>query len=416
MTRRAIYVNCDGLERDWIARAELATLSELRRTSLWCSDHRAIFPSATRASAASMATGCLPRRHGLFGNRVAFTEDGRLVVYDVGHPDFFDDMRRMTGKTLYVPTLAERIAPDRTFVAYSNVSAGAAAALDPDQHGTVYHRMRSQGPGGAVHQPLSVTLDVAGDTQLTDMFLDDVLQAGGPTIGVLWFGNPDAALHEHPIGSAAHVSTLTAIDALVAKVVQRISHLREVHGEDILLIVGSDHGHEHISDGVDVVGWARTSGFGDDLDAGRIAFATQGTAFLVYASGLDAVRLDQLLDAIASQPWAGEVARGSALDILGVSQSQDLVAAVNMGSIARDDDLQAGRWAAFEGPTFSGIGHGQHGGWGTYETKPFLIVNHPNQRAMVRTAASSLVDIAPTILQFIGLPTRGMDGSSLGGM
>ena len=51
--------------------------------SLVCSDHRAVFPSVTRVSAASIATGCHPVRHGLHGNRMALPEEGGFKVREV---------------------------------------------------------------------------------------------------------------------------------------------------------------------------------------------------------------------------------------------------------------------------------------------------------------------------------------------
>ena len=51
-------------------------------------------------------------------------------------------MRRATGRTLLVPALSERVANDGGFIAFSNVSPGAAFFLDPDAHGYVYHRSR----------------------------------------------------------------------------------------------------------------------------------------------------------------------------------------------------------------------------------------------------------------------------------
>src|SRR5262245_6255507 len=124
--RRAVFVCCDGLGREWITAARTPTLHALAEAGLWCADHRAVFPSVTRVSSASIATGCAPGRHGLHGNRMALLEHGRLVVRDVGPPGFFDHLRRATGTTLRVPTMAERVAGHGGFIGFSNVSPGAA--------------------------------------------------------------------------------------------------------------------------------------------------------------------------------------------------------------------------------------------------------------------------------------------------
>src|SRR5690349_9266209 len=119
MTRssRVVFVCCDGLGRDWVRRETTPVLHDIGSGSLWCEAHSAVFPSVTRVSAASVSTGCVPGRHGLHGNRMGLIEEGKIVVRDVGSPDFRMHMRRATGRTLLVPSLAERVAGAGGFVA-----------------------------------------------------------------------------------------------------------------------------------------------------------------------------------------------------------------------------------------------------------------------------------------------------------
>ena len=46
-------------------------------------------------------------------------------------------------------------------------------------------------------------------------------------------------------------------------------------------------------------------------------------------------------------------------------------------------------------------------------TRPFLMVNAPGLAPGRCARTTSIVDIAPTLLGFLGLPTDGMDGRSL---
>ncbi|MCW5746832.1 MAG: alkaline phosphatase family protein, partial [Alphaproteobacteria bacterium] len=147
--RRVVFVCCDGLGREWVRPDRTPLLHALRAAGRWYDAHQAVFPSVTRVSAAAVATGCVAARHGLHGNRMGLVEDGRIVVRDVGKPDFRHHMRRATGTTLHVPTLAERVAGAGGFIAFSNVSPGAAYFLDPEHFGHVYHRAGSFAPGGA---------------------------------------------------------------------------------------------------------------------------------------------------------------------------------------------------------------------------------------------------------------------------
>src|SRR5690349_7153564 len=144
---RIVIVICDSLRRDLIGPADTPFLVELGGRATRFGKHRSVFPSTTRASAASIATGCRPARHGLLGNTMALDEGEGLVCRSAGHPDFPDRMRRATGRTLHVPTLAERLSRrGETSISCANVSPGAAYFQDPDGHGYVYHAAGSYGP------------------------------------------------------------------------------------------------------------------------------------------------------------------------------------------------------------------------------------------------------------------------------
>src|SRR6266700_7888410 len=93
---RAVIVICDSLRGDLITPADTPFLVELAERAARFAAHRSVFPSTTRASAASIATGSLPARHGLFGNTMALDEGDGLVCLSVGKPDFRDRLHRAT--------------------------------------------------------------------------------------------------------------------------------------------------------------------------------------------------------------------------------------------------------------------------------------------------------------------------------
>ena len=411
MSRRAVFVCCDGLGRNWITPERTPVLAALRDKSLWCDDHSAVFPSVTRASAASVTTGCHPARHGLHGNRMGLFEGGKIVVRDVGAPDFREHMRRATGRTLLVPALSERVANDGGFIACSNVSPGAAFFLDPDAHGYVYHRSGSHAPGGQALDALPVTHDHAGDLAMTERFCAEVLRQRKPAVALMWICDPDHTLHGVPLGSPAHAEALAGAERCVAEVVRTVERLR-AEGEEILLMVGSDHGQETIGASVSLEEWLAGRGLWRQLEAGDIAVAGQGTAALLYATDRGRTALLGVADAMSREPWADGVLVGEALAARGFAAEGGVVAAVNMAR--RPDTNRHGvpgkRWVVSEGKPVP-VGSGQHGGWGPDETRPFLMVND-GRTVGVRNEPSSLVDIAPTLVDFLGLPTEGFDGKS----
>ena len=418
--RRVVFVCCDGLGRDWVDGALTPVLRQFAEESLWCADHHSVFPSVTRVSAASIATGCEPRRHGLHGNRMGLLEEGRIVVRDVGAPDFRDHMRRATGRTLHVPTLAERVVSVGGFIAFSNVSPGAAYFLDPENFGYVYHRAGSYGPGGRLIEgaaALNVSHDLAGDAFMTERFCAEVLTDRKPSVATLWLANPDLTLHGAPLGSPAHHRALLHTDGCVHQVIQTVRRLR-AQGDEILLLIGSDHGQETIGASVDIDAWISSQGFQTLLAEGDIAVAGQGTAALLYATSKGRPALIRLLGRLREQPWVDQILADEALAQQGLAARDGLVAAVNMARLDEQNSygVQGQRWTVSEPGKTSVTGDGQHGGWGADETRPFLIANHPDLHGSTVEHATSLLDIAPTILSFLGLPSDGTDGRALPGL
>jgi hypothetical protein len=326
-------------------------------------------------------------------------------------------MRQATGRTLNVPTIAERVTDLAGFVAFSNVSPGAAYFLDPEHFGFVYHRAGSYAPGGAAvseSEALKVSHDLAGDWNMTQRFCSEVLEQRKPSVAMLWLANPDLILCGAPLGSPAHIEAMKRADLCVQHVVQTVADLR-ANGEDIMLLLGSDHGQETIAGCVDLEAWLSDKGLLDHLNAGDVAVASQGTAALLYATDKGRDALVQILDLLQVEPWVDEVETGGQLTKSGFSASSGIVAAVNM---ARSDDMnpygvRGQRWTVAEPGKASAVGDGQHGGWGPDETRPFLLINHPAIPASVLEDASSLVDIAPTCLAYLALPIDGMDGKPL---
>src|SRR6266851_1292854 len=171
---RVVIVICDSLRADLITARDAPFLTELGKRSASFAAHSSVFPSTTRTSAASIATGCLPARHGLLGNTMALDEGDGLVCLSVGKPDFRDRLHRATGRTLHMPTIAESVSRGgETAIAISNVSPGAAYFLDPDGFGWVYNSAGSFGPGRRAlpaQEGLAVGKGEAGDAAVTDRF------------------------------------------------------------------------------------------------------------------------------------------------------------------------------------------------------------------------------------------------------
>jgi hypothetical protein len=415
--RRVIMVILDGLRRDFVTEATTPRLLAFMRQAEYFSAYRSAFPSATRIVSATFATGCFPARHTLQGNAVALLEDGVLVPHDVGRPDFLRHKKAVTGQSLAVPTLAERLAPFGGAIVFNNVSPGAARAHDPDGFGHVYHRAISVGPGlKPVDDPLRVTLDAAGDRAMTDRFISEVIQRRRPAFGLLWCGEPDHIQHNVPLGSPEHLAVLREADRHAGMVIDAVARERD-NGDDILLIVASDHGHETVSGVIDVEARLIAAGLKHGPDSTDVVAMANGTAALIYLHPDAAARRAALDAHLRAASWAGSVFAADELSAVGQAPHHGLAFAVSMRA---DDGLNAfgvpGRSLVAK-PRWDKpdrLGCGQHGGLGRFEQSPVLLIDGPEFAAGERRAnAVRIVDLAPSIARHLGVAADGMDGRSL---
>ena len=84
--KRAVLMVIDGLRADLVTPAFAPNLSAIASEGRFFPKQRSIFPSATRISSSSIATGCYPSSHGLAGNMIALDEGDGLKPVSVGPP------------------------------------------------------------------------------------------------------------------------------------------------------------------------------------------------------------------------------------------------------------------------------------------------------------------------------------------
>ncbi|HVY14749.1 MAG TPA: alkaline phosphatase family protein [Rhodopila sp.] len=412
MTRRAVVVVLDGLRRDMVGPETTPELHAFAAEATSFAAHRSVFPSATRVVSSCFATGCMPATHGLQGNSVALMEDGRLVPRDVGRPDFMDHWRRVRGRTFAVPTMAERLARmGRTAMVFNNVSPGAARAHDPDGHGWVFHRAWSHGPGlrplAGAEAVADVTLDTAGDARLTGYFLE---RARDADLAVLWLGEPDHAQHESPLGSPEAMAAVAGADACFGRV-------RAAAAPDTLLIACSDHGHQTVGEVIDIDAAFAAAGLKTAPEEPGPLAVSNGTSALIYLHPDRAGDADAVLAFLQAQPWAGAVLAGDDLRAVGQAPEGGLLCAVSMRSEDRVNAFGVAGISAAARPVVGKpdrLGCGQHGGLGTFEQMPFLMIGGDGfGRGGAWTERSSVIDLAPTILGHLGVPVDGCEGRAL---
>lgn len=417
--KRAVVVVCDGLRADMVTPELTPNLARLAAGARVFAGHRGVFPSTTRVTSASIATGCLPGRHGLEGNCVALDDGDGLYPISAGRPDFRDRLLRARGRTLAVPTLSQRLAGDGGAIVFSNVSAGAAHFQDPDGFGHVYHRQGSYGPGRAPvadGDHLDVSHDSAGDAAMTERFCDEVLARRRPALAVLWLCEPDHTQHARPLGSPGHVAAIAGADACAARVAEAVDALCAA-GDDVLAVFCADHGHETVDAIVPLEDLLVAAGLKEAPDSSDVVVASNGMSAAIYLSAAARPRAPDIAAFLEGQDWAGGVFAGPDLAALGHRTDTALAIAVTGAkSDAANPHGVPGLSAAIADSLSSEtrLGCGQHGGLGAFEQSPFLFVLGGGFAAGTRSGApTSPMDIAPTILRHLSLAMDGMDGRPL---
>jgi predicted AlkP superfamily pyrophosphatase or phosphodiesterase len=413
--KRAVLMIIDGLRADMVTPEYTPVLAAIAAGSRVFIRQRSVFPSATRVNSASISTGCFPKNHGLFGNAIALDEGEGLKPVSVGPPEFRERLRAATGRTLLRPALAERVRDHGGAVIYSNSSAGAAHMQDPDGHGWLYHRSGSFAPGLKPidgDAGLNVSYDGVGDAQTTARFCEAMHARPAVPLFVTWVCEPDHSQHTLELGSPRHREVILGSDRCAAEVEKTVEGLR-AQGDDVLFILGSDHGHESVDAIVPVERLLIEAGLKSDAESREVVYASSGMGALVYLSAEATDRRDAIVSWLERQDWCGEVYAGASLESVGLAERDGLAVAFSMAK--RDESnryairgfghVAADRFMKTDAP-----GLGQHGGLGPFETNPFLIVNGGGFEPGSTETPSRTVDIAPTILRHLGLPVSGVDG------
>lgn len=413
--KRVVIVICDGLRADMVSPEYTPNLMRIAEAGAHCMAHGGVFPSTTRTTAAAIATGCLPARNGLQGNAVALDHGAGLKVYSVGPPGFRDKLYEARGRTLKVPTMSERVKDAGGAIIYANASPGAGIFLDPDGFGHMIHRDVGFGPGRVALPPHGVGHDAAGDAALAGRFIDEVLLDRQPALSLMWMCEPDHTQHGVALGSPAHIDVVRAADAQAGRVFDNIR--AGIDSGNVLLMVASDHGHETISEVVDLEEVLIAAGLKDAPGSSDVAIAPQGLSATIYLADAAKDRRDAIADHLRADPRIGGVYMGQEMAALGLDPDDGIdIVVVGAATEAPGAGGLPGCGTAFQGDLkiSNNVGCGQHGGLGRYEQSPFLICAgagfQPGQEITDRTSA---IDIAPTAMRHLGLNADGMDGRAL---
>jgi hypothetical protein len=250
-SRRAVLIDIDGLRRDtfeqtWRERP-LPTLKRIFESALWFRHAVTVMPSVTMAAQASIATGALPARHGVPGNRWYDRESGRLVDYFssfgatciYGYTILGGDtcVDGLGNSHLQAPTLYEAAASRgfSSMVSYSQYWKGATRSATPS-----VAEARAFLPGNRLSPR-------AFDTQMAARVVADLSANGLPAILTVYFAGADSLAHDD--GIAVQPGYLAeVVDPLLGRILETIAALDPDWRAHTLFILTSDHGRTAAAD------------------------------------------------------------------------------------------------------------------------------------------------------------------------
>src|SRR6202030_2848620 len=129
------------------------------------------------------------------------------------------------------------------------------------------------------------------------------------TVALLWLSEPDYTGHHTPLGSPAHRQAITSADTNVCRVAETVAML-DPTGENILFVVGSDHGMETVAETIDLDGLLIEAGLKGAATSSEIVVAPNGTAALLYFADPAGALVGQVARFLETQEWVGRTLVG----------------------------------------------------------------------------------------------------------
>jgi hypothetical protein len=417
-----LLVVFDGLRPDMVRPDTTPNLLRFAAIGTQFAHARSVFPSETRVCSSSVATGCLPRRHGLVANQLAHPLDPSRRL-DTGLVEELRALEQETGAPiLEVPTLADLLAATgRDCGVLSSGTTGQTFLLNPRADALGQITLSAHGPHACSAAGRRLLAELVPPPKppaeradwIAEVFRTRFLPAP-PAATILWLCEPDTTGHFGGLGSAAQIAALRVADAAFGRILD--DWQAGPHRERLQVAVASDHGHAGITGHQDV---------GAAL-AGVPAFAgctlLGGSSGGIFAPDGAASRITALAEWLTRQDWCGAVYAADGADLPpGVLPRSALLADHRRAAhVLYTLRTTAGPSAAgLAGTTlFDGgleVGAGTHGGLSAAEMHIVLMLaGRRIVSGQVSDWPAGLVDLAPTALALLGLAGGApMDGRVL---
>jgi arylsulfatase A-like enzyme len=431
--RHVVVVVWDGMRPDFVTEQNTPTLWKLAREGITFRNHHAVYPSATMVNGTAMVTGVYPGRSGIIANHVYRPDIDPHHAVDVElSPTVKKGDELSGGKYIAVPTIAELLqrAGARSVIAAAK-TVGLLLNRNPNDSGANNSATLFAGkalPSAA----LALVTEKLGpfpaarlqhDSWTTKAVIDVLWKDDVPALSILWLGEPDLTEHETAPGAPAALAAIKSADENLAAVLSALDEKEVRETTDVFVV--SDHGFSTIRRSIDLqkilngAGFAATTEFNGEPKPGDIMLAGNGGSVLFYVIGHDAAVTRRLVEFLQQSDFAG---------VIFTKQPMEGTFALEQANIQNDrapDVVMAFRWDAlknqFDAPGMidadwqRAAGKGTHATLSRFDMHNTLIAAGPDfKRGETNDLASGNVDLAPTILQILGIkPSQKLDGRIL---
>ncbi|MDP7088927.1 MAG: alkaline phosphatase family protein [Dehalococcoidia bacterium] len=413
-----LIVAFDGLQPSQVDPQRMPVVSKIADDGVRFLHNHAVFPSVTRANAATLVTGVSPGKHGLTANKSIFPEYSTHQVVDALHPKLSEINQLTKGKLLFVPTIGELIrkhnlqwvsvvggTSGNAYVQHPNAAENAHVVIHPEFTNPPVHndKIRSQyGDWPSKKAPAAElirrTADVAIGYALIELNPDALL---------IWFPEPDTSQHAFGVDSSEARDMIELADQQLGRILKKIS--QQGYEPDVFIV--SDHGYETIDSVINVHKELIAGGFNIKSEENSVIVADNGGSVLFYITSTDHELSIRLLRWLSVQKWVGSIAtdipqdtdaKFPTLSDIGLSGPRAPLFAVTMRSSATGQIAPLARSGTATGGI---VGMGSHGGGSSAEMHNTLIASGPSFKSNYRSnLPSGNVDIAPTTLHLLNIP------------
>jgi arylsulfatase A-like enzyme len=304
---------------------------------------------------------------------------------------------------------------------------GTQVAYPPAISDTVLKRFGAAPKKGGATMPFSTSVDWS-----MEVLREYVLAELKPAVVFTWMTEPDHIQHGLGAGAPESVAAIRNDDRQLALVLQKLETLGVREKTNIMIV--SDHGFAQTVHNVNVGRALVDAGLVPAAESDELVIASSGQAVALHVKGRGSARIAAVAEFLQKQPWCGVVftaaKKGGAphegtvggtfsleyVHLGGHERSPDIVFTFPWSSAQNRHGVRGTEYAQVSGDGKTGPYDGSgasHGGIGPWTVRNTMLAWGPGFKrgAVVRTPTAN-VDVAPTLLHLLGLPTAAsaMDG------